>query len=77
MLESALKIRERLLSSAHPDYMFTVYNIAVLNQGLGEFATAASQYKQVSAFYLKQIKELFPSLSDYEKTAYFNKIIKD
>jgi len=76
MLEAALKIREATLGKEHPDYMFTLYNLAVLNQGLGELAAAAPLYKEVSIFYLKQIKELFPSLSDYEKTAYFNKVSK-
>ena len=76
MLESALKIREILLGKDHPDYMFTLYNLASLNQGLGDITAAAPLYKEVSTFYLKQIKELFPSLSDYEKTAYFNKVSK-
>ena len=76
MLESALKIREAMLGKEHPDYMFTVYNLAVLNQGLGKYDVAAPLFKEVSIFYLKQIKELFPSLSDYEKTAYFNKVSK-
>ena len=76
MLESALKIRETMLGKDHPDYMYTLYNLAALNQGLGEYVAAAPLYKQVSVFYLKQIKELFPALSDYEKTAYFNKVSK-
>ncbi|MBK5277714.1 MAG: CHAT domain-containing protein [Bacteroidia bacterium] len=74
MLESALKIREAKLGKEHPDYMYTVYNLAALHQGLGEYVVAAPLYKQVSVFYLKQIKELFPALSDYEKTAYYNKV---
>ena len=76
MLESALKILETMLGKDHPDYMYTLYNLAALNQGLGEYVAAAPLYKQVSVFYLKQIKELFPALSDYEKTAYFNKVSK-
>ncbi len=76
MLEGALKIREKLLGKDHPDYMFTVYNLALLDQGLGDYTTAAPLFRQVSTFYLKQIKELFPALSDYEKTAYFNKVSK-
>ena len=76
MLESALKIREIMLGKDHPDYMYTLYNLAALHQGLGEYVAAAPLYKQVSVFYLKQIKVLFPMLSDYEKTAYFNKVSK-
>ena len=76
LLESALKIQERILGKAHPDYMYTIYNLSVLKKGLGEFAAAAPLFRQVSDFYLKQIKEIFPTLSDFEKTAYLNKINK-
>lgn len=76
LLESALKIRERILGKDHPDYMYTIYNLSVLKKGLGEFVAAAPLFHQVSDFYLKQIKEIFPSLSDFEKTAYLNKINK-
>ena len=76
LLESALKIRERILGKDHPDYMYTIYNLSVLKKGLGEFAAAAPLLHQVSDFYLKQIKEIFPALSDFEKTAYLNKINK-
>ena len=76
LLESALKIRERILGKDHPDYMYTVYNLSKLKKGMGEFEAAAPLFGQVAAFYLKQIKEIFPSLSDFEKTAYINKINK-
>ena len=76
LFESALKIQERMLGKDHPDYMYNVYHLAVLRQGLGEYGSAAPLFKQASGFYLGQIKEIFPSLSDFEKTAYFNKINK-
>lgn len=76
LFESSLKIRERLLGTDHPDYMYNVYNLAVLHEGLGENTVAADLFKKVSGFYLKQIKEIFPSLSEFEKTAYLNKINK-
>ncbi len=76
LFESALKIQERMLGKDHPDYMHNVYNLAVLHQGLGEYGEAGPLFRSVSQFYLGQIKEIFPSLSDFEKTAYFNKINK-
>ena len=76
LLESALKIRERILGKNHPDYQYTLYNLAELKEGLGEYTAAAPLFNQVSYFYLNQIKVIFPSLSDFEKTAYLNKINK-
>ena len=76
LFEAALKIQERMLGKEHPDYMYNIYNLAVLQEGLGEYGEAGALYKRISAFYLGQIKEIFPALSDFEKTAYFNKINK-
>ncbi len=76
LLESALKIRERILGKDHPDYMYTLYNLAELKKGMGDYTSAAPLFNQVSYFYLNQIKQIFPSLSDFEKTAYLNKIDK-
>ena len=76
LIASALKIQERMLGKDHPDYMYNVYNLAVLHQGLGDYAQAGPLFRSASQFYLGQIKEIFPSLSDFEKTAYFNKINK-
>jgi CHAT domain-containing protein/tetratricopeptide (TPR) repeat protein len=72
LLESSLAIKEKILGREHPDFVYTVYNLAVIKVGLGEFETAADYFRGISEFYLKQIKEVFPTLSDYEKTAYIN-----
>lgn len=73
-LQTALSIRERILGKEHPDYVFNEYNIAVLYQRQQKNDLALPLYNHVSTFYTNQIKELFPALSEKEKTAYFNKI---
>ncbi len=72
-LESALQLHETLLGQDHPDYIYNLYNLAILYQALENFDTAYPLFKKVSAFYLRQINEIFPSLTDFEKTAYLNK----
>lgn len=73
-LQTALTIRERILGKEHPDYVFNEYNIALLYQRQQKTALALPLYSHVSKFYINQIKELFPALSEKEKTAYYNKI---
>ncbi|MEJ0054245.1 MAG: CHAT domain-containing protein [Bacteroidota bacterium] len=73
-LESALQLHEKLLGQDHPDYIYNLYNVSVLYQAMGNVNAAAPLFKKVSAFYLGQINEIFPSLTDFEKTAYLNKI---
>jgi CHAT domain-containing protein/Tfp pilus assembly protein PilF len=72
LLESSLTTKEKILGREHPDFVYTVYNLAVLKAGMGELDMAAPYFQGISEFYLKQIKEVFPTLSDYEKTAYIN-----
>lgn len=74
LFESALKIREAKLGVDHPDYAFNQYNLAVLHHRMKELALAKPLYKKVSAFYLQQIRELFPAMSEQEKTAFYSKI---
>lgn len=73
-LQKALRIREQLLGKEHPDYVFNEYNLAVLYQRQQRSDLALPLYKHISDFYIRQIAELFPALSEKEKTAYFNKI---
>jgi CHAT domain-containing protein len=74
LLESTLKIREAKLGKEHPDYVFNEYNLAVLNQRMGEIQKALPLFQHVSMFYIRQVNELFPAMSEKEKTSYFNKI---
>lgn len=73
-LSKALQIREKILGKDHPDYVFNEYNMAVLFQRQQKPDLALPLYKHISSFYIKQIAELFPALSEKEKTAYYNKI---
>ncbi len=72
--EEALKIREAKIGKQHPDYIYNQYNLAVLYQRQKDFEHAYPLFNSVANFYLNQINELFPSLSELEKTAFYNKI---
>lgn len=72
--EEALKIREPRLGKDHLDYVFNEYNLAVLLQQQGQPDRAYPLFKHVATTYMQQIKELFPALSEKEKTAFYNKI---
>jgi CHAT domain-containing protein/Tfp pilus assembly protein PilF len=73
-LESALKIREKKLGKDHPDYVFNQYNLANVYEELGQSAKALPLFRRVGAFYVQEIHELFPAMSEQEKTAFYNKI---
>jgi len=75
-LEQSLKIREVKLGKEHPDYVFNEYNLAVLYQHLGLVKLGLPLFQHASSFYLKQINELFPAMSENEKTAFSNKLNK-
>jgi CHAT domain-containing protein/tetratricopeptide (TPR) repeat protein len=76
MLEHSLAIRKKLLGADHPDYAYNLYNLAFLLYRTGQHETALPYFREVSQFYLKQISEVFPVLSDYERTAFYNKLVK-
>jgi CHAT domain-containing protein/tetratricopeptide (TPR) repeat protein len=76
LFESALKIRETALGAEHPDYVFNQYNLAVLYHRMKEYELARPLYKKIAVFYLQQIRELFPAMSEQEKTAFYSKIQK-
>lgn len=74
LYESALKIRAAKLGTEHPDYVFNEYNLAVLYHRMQEYSLARPLYKKIGVFYIQQINELFPAMSEQEKTAFYNKI---
>jgi CHAT domain-containing protein/Tfp pilus assembly protein PilF len=76
MLEHSLVIRKRLLGTEHPDYAYNLYNLAFLMYRTGQREAALPHFREVAQFYLRQINEVFPVLSDYERTAFYNKLIK-
>lgn len=74
LYEEALKIRESITGKEHPDYIFNLYGLAVLSQRTKNYENAHVYFKEVTSFYIRQINELFPALSDIERTAFCNKI---
>ena len=70
----AISIRKELLGENHPDYAYSLYGLAVLHQSMGNDDLARPLYDEVIANYMKQIKENFPTLSEKEKAAFYNKI---
>lgn len=71
---TALKIRETTLGSEHPDYVFNQFNLAVLYERMKSPALALPLYKRVSSFYAQHICDLFPVMSEQEKSSFYNKI---
>lgn len=74
VLEQSLAIRKKLLSSDHPDYAYNLYNLAYLLYRTNKNLEALPYFKEASAAYIKQIKDVFPVLSDHERSAFYNKI---
>lgn len=72
--DEALKIQTQWLGNTHPDVAFNKYNLAVLFQRLRDLEAAHALFRDVSGFYLREIRELFPALSESEKAAYYTKI---
>jgi CHAT domain-containing protein/tetratricopeptide (TPR) repeat protein len=73
-LSAALLIREKKLGKDHPDYVFNEYNLANVFQETNQSQKALPLFRHVGAFYVQQIHELFPAMSEREKTAFYNKI---
>ncbi len=72
--ENALRIRKKFLPPQHPDYAFNVYNLAYLFYRTQNRSQALPLFRETASYYLKQIKEVFPALSDYERTMFYNKV---
>ena len=74
ILVTVLANRRNLLGENHPDYIYTLYNLAVLNQKMGDFESAKKYFRQSIAKYDFQIESFFPYLSEQEKSKYYSKI---
>lgn len=70
----ALSIRKNVLHNEHPDYAYNLYNVGYLLYRTNESAQAYPYFRECTAYYLRQIKDVFPVLSDYERTAFYNRI---
>lgn len=70
----SVAIRKKLLGEQHPDYARSLYGLATVFFGQGKLNEANAIYKEVIPQYLRQIREYFPSLSEKEKGAFYQKI---
>jgi CHAT domain-containing protein len=74
LYENALSIRKKFLKPDHPDYAFNVFSLAYLFYRTQNIDQALPLFRETSSHYLKQIKEVFPALSEYERTVFYNKV---
>jgi CHAT domain-containing protein/tetratricopeptide (TPR) repeat protein len=72
--EQSVNLRRKLLGEQHPDYARSLYGLASVYFGQGKLTEANTYYKSVVSHYLRQIRENFPSLSEKEKGAFYQKI---
>jgi CHAT domain-containing protein/Flp pilus assembly protein TadD len=74
LYSEALDIRKLKLHAEHPDYNYNLFTIGYLFYRTHQTDKALPYLQQSAGFYLRQIREVFPVLSDYERAAFFNKI---
>ncbi len=72
--KQSVEIRRRVLGESHPDYARSLYGMAALYHATGKLDLAKTFYQPVITNYQKQIKDFFPTLSEKEKSAFYNKI---
>lgn len=72
--KESVETRKRVLGESHPDYARSLYGLAALYHATGKLELARPYYQQVITSYQKQIKDFFPTLSEKEKSAFYNKI---
>jgi tetratricopeptide (TPR) repeat protein len=70
----SVKIRKQIFGDRHPDYARSLYGLSNVYFAQGKLNEARSNYSIVVSQYLKQIHEYFPSLSEKEKGAFYQKI---
>lgn len=74
MFEKALAIRNKLLPPDHPDYAYSQYTLANLLYRTQKPLEALPLFKSAADFYIAQIHDVFPALSDYERTVFYNRV---
>jgi CHAT domain-containing protein/tetratricopeptide (TPR) repeat protein len=74
MYERALAIRKDHLSPDHPDYAYGQYLLANLLYRTHKPTEALPLFRAAGDFYIRQIHDVFPALSDYERTAFYNRV---
>lgn len=74
-LIKALKIREAKLGKLHPDYAFNLYGLAVLHHRRDNMVKAKDYFDEAIPIYVNQIKNVFPILSEKEKSAFYANVV--
>ncbi|MBS1681863.1 MAG: tetratricopeptide repeat protein [Bacteroidetes bacterium] len=74
MWRQSLELRRKVLGEEHPDYAYSLFGLAGVYHAQHRFAEAQINYEPVVRYYLKQIKDFFPSLSEKEKGAFYARI---
>lgn len=74
ILTTVLTNRRNLLGENHPDYIYSLYNMAVLDQKMADYESSKKYFLETIAKYDFQIESFFPYLSEQEKSKYYTKI---
>lgn len=74
LLNEVMRIRASLYDENNPSYTSGLFSRAVLRQQMDDYENAKIDFDHVVQLYLQQIVKYFPSLSEKEKTAFYQKI---
>ena len=74
LLTKAIQIQKDKLGIHHPSYAASLDALAVLYWQQKDYSSAYDKYKEVLNEYLYQIQNYFPSMSEYDKTKYWDNI---
>jgi CHAT domain-containing protein/Flp pilus assembly protein TadD len=70
--KNALKLRKRLLSPVHPDYGKSLNSLALLSWQQKDYKKADTFFQLTFDNFFNQIEAYFPSMSEQEKTRFYN-----
>ena len=73
----ARNIYSKIFDANHPNYVKALSQVGKMNFILGDYKTAYKNFDETTSIYLSYIKKYFPSLSDREKTKFWNLIKPD
>ncbi|MGB3587645.1 MAG: CHAT domain-containing tetratricopeptide repeat protein [Tunicatimonas sp.] len=73
-IEEAVDVRREVLGELHPDFAYAQYSQAVLYHELERYKNAEAIFHDVVENYIGQIQNYFPSLSEQEKGAYYQRV---
>jgi CHAT domain-containing protein len=74
LLNEALDIQKTVLGEHHPSYVATLESLAILYWQNNDFSKSTELYKKVMNEYLYQVNTYFPSMSEYDKTRFWENI---